>query len=115
MSEDPIVFALSNPHPQIDPKIGMLLAGVFATSRSDYPNQVINVLASPGIFKGTLLSRATEITQPMKFAAALALARLASPGLSRTSILPDLLHPGLTAFISQAVEAAATERVLASY
>lgn len=115
MSDDPIVFALSNPRPQIDPARGAELAGVFATSRSDYPNQIINVLASPGLFKGALRSRAATITDSMKLAAASALARLASPGLDRTAILPDMLHPNLTDSIAQAVEDAALERVLVTF
>jgi malate dehydrogenase (oxaloacetate-decarboxylating) len=112
MSDDPIIFALSNPRPQIEPKLGTRLAGVFATSRSDYPNQIINVLASPGLFKGMLRSQASTITDSMKLAAAAALARLASTGLGRTAILPDLLHPGLTDAIARAVEDAAAERLL---
>ncbi len=70
MATDPIVFAMANPDPEIRPEDADGLAAVMATGRSDYPNQINNVLAFPGIFRGALDVGATEITEDMKLAAA---------------------------------------------
>ncbi|XEC95492.1 NAD-dependent malic enzyme [Paenibacillus tarimensis] len=74
MAEKPIVFAMANPEPEIRPELAEDIVAVFATGRSDYPNQINNVLCFPGIFRGALDCRATEINEPMKLAAAEAIA-----------------------------------------
>jgi len=105
MKEKAIVFAMANPTPEIFPeealKAGALVVG---TGRSDYPNQVNNVLAFPGIFRGTLDARAKAITKEMKMAAAYALAGLVSESeLSPTRILPDAFDPRVAATVAKAV------------
>ncbi len=105
MKEKAIVFAMANPTPEIFPeealKAGALVVG---TGRSDYPNQVNNVLAFPGIFRGTLDARAKQITKEMKMAAAYALAGLVSDEeLSPTRILPDAFDKRVTAAVAEAV------------
>jgi malate dehydrogenase (oxaloacetate-decarboxylating) len=80
MAPDPIVFALANPTPEISPELAHGHVAVLATGRSDYPNQINNVLAFPGIFRGALDCRASDINGEMKLAAARALAALVSPG-----------------------------------
>ena len=108
MKEKAIVFAMANPTPEIFPeealKAGALVVG---TGRSDYPNQVNNVLAFPGIFRGTLDARAKAITKEMKMAAAYALAGLVSESeLSPTRILPDAFDPRVAATVAKAVAGA---------
>lgn len=76
MAPDSIIFALANPDPEVDPAVAAKYAAVVATGRSDYPNQINNVLAFPGIFRGALDSRAPQITEAMKLAAARAIADL---------------------------------------
>lgn len=76
MAPDSIIFALANPDPEVDPAVAAKYAAVVATGRSDYPNQINNVLAFPGIFRGALDSGAPEITEPMMLAAARAIAAL---------------------------------------
>ena len=76
MAPDSIVFALANPDPEVHPDVAARHAAVVATGRSDYPNQINNVLAFPGIFRGALDSGATRITEEMKLAAARAIADL---------------------------------------
>lgn len=102
MAPDAIVFALANPEPEIYPDEALAAgAAVVATGRSDFPNQVNNVIAFPGIFKGALEARAAAITEPMKLAAAEALAALVSDDeLSREHIMPE-------AFDRRAVDAVA--------
>jgi malate dehydrogenase (oxaloacetate-decarboxylating) len=85
MSEDAIVFALSNPDPEVHPDIARRYAKVVATGRSDFPNQINNVLAFPGIFRGALDSGAKKITSEMKVAAAKAIADIAASDLSADS------------------------------
>ena len=79
MAEDAIVFAMANPTPEVAPEEIEDLAAVIATGRSDYPNQINNVLAFPGIFRGALDARASDITEPMKIAAAEAIAGVIPP------------------------------------
>ena len=86
MAEDPVIFALSNPEPEINPGLLEKKECIIATGRSDFPNQVNNVLAFPGIFRGTLSVRAPKITQNMKVNAAKAIAQSIEP--SRSKILP---------------------------
>jgi malate dehydrogenase (oxaloacetate-decarboxylating) len=107
MAEDPIIFALANPVPEIMPEEARKGgAGVVATGRSDYPNQVNNVLAFPGIFRGALDACAREITSEMKLAASHALAaRVKRP--TRGRILPSLLDRKVARGVAEAVSAAA--------
>ncbi len=107
MNKDAIVFAMANPVPEIDPDLAIGAgAAVVATGRSDFPNQINNVLAFPGIFRGALDCRATKITEEMKLAAALALADYVKNPTS-TNIIPSPLDKGVVAIVSQAVQAAA--------
>lgn len=103
MAESPIVFALSNPDPEIDPAEAGKFAAVVATGRSDYPNQINNVLAFPGIFRGALDVDAKKITLDMKLAAARAIAELASADLAADYIVPSALDPRVAPAVSAAV------------
>lgn len=105
MSEDAIVFALSNPTPEIHPEIAAKHCRVVATGRSDFPNQINNVLAFPGIFKGALDAGALRITEPMKLAAAQAIAGLVEQP-SASMIVPSPLDPGVAEAVAAAVGAA---------
>ncbi len=111
MAKDAIVFACANPTPEIFPdaaKAGG--AAVVATGRSDYPNQINNVLAFPGIFRGALDVRASDINDPMKIAAAYAIAGLVKPEeLSSDHIMPAAYDPRVGKAVSQAVAKAARE------
>jgi malate dehydrogenase (oxaloacetate-decarboxylating) len=90
MAADPLIFAMANPTPEIDPEVALNAgAAVIATGRSDYPNQINNVLAFPGVFRGALDVRASEISEGMKIAAAEAIAELAADNLSAEYIIPD--------------------------
>lgn len=93
MANDPIVFAMANPEPEIRPELAEDIVAVFATGRSDYPNQINNVLCFPGIFRGALDSRATVINEEMKVAAAEAIASVISEDeLSRLYIIPSVFN-----------------------
>ena len=110
MAKDPIVFALANPDPEIDPADAQPYVRVMATGRSDYPNQINNVLCFPGFFRGLLDSRASRVTQPMKVAAADAIAN----SLSGDEILPDYIVPSVfdrrvAQVVAEAVANAAVE------
>ena len=83
MAPDSIIFALANPDPEVDPAVAAKYAAVVATGRSDFPNQINNVLAFPGIFRGALDSGAPQITEAMKLAAARAIADLVADADSR--------------------------------
>lgn len=109
MAKDAIVFACANPTPEIFPEEALAAGAlVAATGRSDYPNQVNNVLAFPGIFRGALDAGATDINDAMKLAAAHALADLIPPEeLSPTHILPAALDPRVCPAVAEAVAAAA--------
>ncbi|TVR14882.1 MAG: NAD-dependent malic enzyme [Planctomycetota bacterium] len=91
MAKDPIVFAMSNPTPEITPEEAGPHVAVMATGRSDYPNQINNVLCFPGIFRGALDCRATEITEEMKMAAAQAIAGC----ISSAELCPEYVIPGV--------------------
>ena len=109
MSEDAIVLALANPTPEIDPDEARAGgAGVIGTGRSDYPNQVNNVLVFPGLFRGALDSRARRFTTSMKLAAVAALIRLV-PEPTRDRILPSPLDRSVPAAVARAVAQAARE------
>ncbi|WP_226874719.1 NAD(P)-dependent malic enzyme [Microbispora sitophila] len=89
MAPDSIVFALSNPNPEVDPAVAGRHARVVATGRSDYPNQINNVLAFPGVFRGALDVRATTITENMKVAAADALAAVVGDDVAESYVIPS--------------------------
>ena len=105
MNKDPIIFAMANPDPEILPNLAKEAgAKIVATGRSDFPNQVNNVLAFPGIFRGALDVRATKITEKMKVAAAEALANSIKP--SEEAILPYVTNKAIVPKISEAVKKA---------
>ncbi len=111
MNADPIVFACANPVPEISPDDAAAAgAAVVATGRSDYPNQINNVLAFPGIFRGTFDVRAKEINDEMKFAAALAIADIIPESELRADyIVPDPLNPEVAKKVAAAVAKAAVD------
>ena len=110
MAKDPIVFAMANPTPEIMPDQALAAgAAVVGTGRSDFPNQINNVLAFPGIFRGALDCRARCINEEMKMAASRALADLTGDALSATYILPDPLDKRVARAVSDAVMQAARE------
>jgi malate dehydrogenase (oxaloacetate-decarboxylating) len=108
MHRDPIVFALANPDPEILPEEAGELAAVVATGRSDYPNQINNVLCFPGIFRGALDAGATEITENMKLAAADAIARaVPEDELSAGYIVPSVFNRTVVELVAESVAEAA--------
>ncbi|WP_374209786.1 NADP-dependent malic enzyme [Glycomyces sp. TRM65418] len=107
MAERAIVFALANPTPEVDPAIAAKYAAIVATGRSDYPNQINNVLAFPGIFRGALDAAAPQITEAMKLAAARAIADIAAEDLAADRIVPSPLDPRVAPAVAAAVKAAA--------
>jgi malate dehydrogenase (oxaloacetate-decarboxylating) len=109
MAEGAIVFALSNPDPEVAPDVARRHAAVVATGRSDFPNQINNVLAFPGIFRGALDSGARRITPAMKLAAARAIAELAEDKLSADYIVPSPLDPRVAPAVTEAVMRAAAQ------
>ena len=106
MNKDAIIFAMANPVPEIMPDVAKAAgARVVGTGRSDFPNQVNNVIAFPGIFKGALEGRATQITEEMKLAAAEALAGLVSDEqINEDFIMPEAFDPRVAEVVSQAVK-----------
>ena len=110
MAEDPIIFALANPDPEIAPEEAGGRARVMATGRSDYPNQINNTLCFPGLFRGTLNCRAREINEEMKLAAARALASvIPDENLSPDYIIPTVFDERIVPAMAEAVEEAAHE------
>jgi malate dehydrogenase (oxaloacetate-decarboxylating) len=108
MNADPIVFAMANPDPEIRPELTEGLVRVLGTGRSDYPNQINNVLAFPGIFRGALDARATSITENMKLAAADAIAEsVTGEQLSETFIMPSVFDKSVSMRVAEAVANAA--------
>ncbi|MBK1785749.1 NAD(P)-dependent malic enzyme [Prauserella cavernicola] len=107
MADDSIVFALSNPDPEVHPDVAARYASVVATGRSDFPNQINNVLAFPGVFKGALDSGARSITENMKLAAADAIASVAADKLAADHIVPSPLDPRVAPEVAAAVAKAA--------
>jgi malate dehydrogenase (oxaloacetate-decarboxylating) len=107
MAKDAIVFAMANPNPEVHPDVARRTAAVVATGRSDYPNQINNVLAFPGLFRGVLDVQATRITEPMKLAAAHAIAAVVGDDLARDFIVPSVFDPRVGVEVSRAVAAAA--------
>ena len=112
MGENPIVFAMANPTPEIMPDIAKRAgARVVGTGRSDFPNQINNVLVFPGIFRGALDCGATAITEEMKLAAAVALANhIPEHELNEENIIPSALDRSVAFEIAEAVKRAAIEQ-----
>ena len=114
MAADPLIFAMANPTPEIDPETAVNAgAAVTATGRSDYPNQINNVLAFPGVFRGALDVRASEISEKMKIAAAEALAELVGEELAADYIIPDPFDKRVVPAVAFAVAKSALENNLA--
>jgi malate dehydrogenase (oxaloacetate-decarboxylating) len=101
------VFALSNPDPEVHPDAAAKHAAIVATGRSDFPNQINNVLAFPGVFRGALDAGAHRITEEMKIAAADAIYSIAADDLAHDRIVPSPLDPRVEPAVSAAVAAAA--------
>ena len=93
MAKDPIVFAMANPNPEIRPELITDIAAVIATGRSDFPNQINNVLAFPGVFRGAFDARARRITENMKVAAARAIASVVGDDVRPDFIIPSVFEP----------------------
>jgi malate dehydrogenase (oxaloacetate-decarboxylating) len=109
MADHPVVFAMANPTPEVAPEEIENFAAVIATGRSDYPNQINNVLAFPGIFRGALDARAPEITERMKIAAAEAIAGVIPPEqLSADYIVPSVFNAEVAQRVAAAVAEAAS-------
>ena len=109
MAADAIVFGLANPIPEVLPEVAHRHARVVATGRSDFPNQINNVLAFPGIFRGAFDARATAITEGMKLAAAAALATIVGDDVAEDFIIPSAFDPRVAPAVAAAVAAAARE------
>jgi malate dehydrogenase (oxaloacetate-decarboxylating) len=107
MADDAVIFGLANPDPEVHPEVAHQHARVVATGRSDYPNQINNVLAFPGIFRGALDVRATAITEGMKLAAATALAHLVAEDLREDYIVPSPFDERVGPAVATAVAEAA--------
>ncbi len=114
MAKDAIVFAMANPIPEIQPELAQGLVAVMATGRSDYPNQINNVLAFPGIFRGALHCRAATITATMHLEAAHAIAALVAPqDLNAEYIVPSVFDERVSSAVAAAVEQAARKEGVA--
>lgn len=114
MAENPIVFAMANPIPEIQPELIMEDAAIIATGRSDYPNQINNVLAFPGIFRGALDCKAATITPSMYLEAAYAIASLVSPSqLDKEHIIPSVFDERVAIAVAGAVQLAARSEGIA--
>ncbi|MFI9588839.1 NAD-dependent malic enzyme [Nonomuraea sp. NPDC052265] len=111
MAKDSVVFALANPEPEVSPDDAREHAAVVATGRSDYPNQINNVLAFPGVFRGLLDAQAGGVTQEMLLAAAGALAAVVTPEeLGPNYIVPSVFHPDVATAVAAAVRESAGGR-----
>jgi malate dehydrogenase (oxaloacetate-decarboxylating) len=114
MGRDPIVFAMANPNPEIMPDVAAPVAAVIATGRSDFPNQVNNLLAFPGIFRGALDVRASRITERMKLAAAFAIAEIVGEDeRSAEYVIPSVFDVRVVDAVAKAVANAAQEEGIA--
>jgi malate dehydrogenase (oxaloacetate-decarboxylating) len=107
MAPDAIVFALSNPDPEVHPDVAARHALVVATGRSDFPNQINNSLAFPGVFRGALDVRATRITEGMKLAAATAITRLVAADAAPGYVIPSQFDDRVAPAVASAVAAQA--------
>jgi malate dehydrogenase (oxaloacetate-decarboxylating) len=115
MASHPVVFALANPDPEVDVDAAQQAAAVVATGRSDYPNQINNVLAFPGVFRGLLDARAREVTTEMLLSAARALAACVSDEqLNATYIVPSVFDPAVPKAVAAAVQEAAQQAARAT-
>ncbi|MGZ5373381.1 MAG: NAD(P)-dependent malic enzyme, partial [Aeromicrobium sp.] len=109
MAKDAVVFALANPVPEVDPVAASKYAAVVATGRSDYPNQINNVLVFPGFFRGLLDAGISDITDEMLIAAAKAIAdRVENGQLNPSYVVPSLFDPGVAPAVAAAVRGVAT-------
>ena len=106
MAPGGIVFAMSNPDPEIHPEVAKRYAAIVATGRSDFPNQINNVLAFPGVFRGALDAGARRITEKMKVAAAQAIFSVIGDDLAADHIVPSPLDPRVGPAVAAAVAAA---------
>ncbi len=114
MAKDPIIFAMANPIPEIQPELVIEDVAVMATGRSDYPNQINNVLAFPGVFRGALDCRATTITTSMYLEAAEAIASLVKPSdIDREHIIPSVFDERVVTAVAAAVQRAARQEGIA--
>jgi malate dehydrogenase (oxaloacetate-decarboxylating) len=110
MNNDAMVFAMANPNPEINPEEAAPYVRIMATGRSDYPNQINNVLCFPGIFRGALDVRAPKITEPMKMAAANAIAAIISDSeLREDYIIPSVFNRDVAPAVAAAVAEQARE------
>ena len=102
--KDPVVFALANPDPEVDPAEAAKYAAVVASGRSDYPNQINNVLAFPGVFRGLLDARAHEVTVDMLLRAAEAIAHVVTDEeINPSFIIPSVFHPDVPKAVAAAI------------
>lgn len=114
MNDDPIVFAMANPDPEIRPEIAFEHVRIIATGRSDYPNQINNVLCFPGLFRGALDIRAHEISEEMKLAAARGIAEvIPEENLSEDYIIPSVFNERVAPTVAEAVAEAGKESGMA--
>ncbi|MER7668750.1 NADP-dependent malic enzyme [Kitasatospora sp. NPDC096128] len=115
MAEGAFIFAMANPNPEIHPEVAHRYAAVVATGRSDFPNQINNVLAFPGIFAGALQVRASRITEGMKLAAAKALAAVVADELTPQKVIPspfdERVAPAVTKAVAEAARAEGVARI----
>ncbi|GAB3425098.1 NAD-dependent malic enzyme [Flindersiella endophytica] len=113
MNHDAVVFALANPDPEVDPSAALEHAAVVATGRSDYPNQINNVLAFPGVFRGLLDAHSHNVTESMLLAAARAIASVvADEELNPNYVIPSVFHPEVHQVVASAVREAVGERTV---
>jgi len=110
MAEKPIVFAMANPDPEVDPAAAAKYAAVVASGRSDFPNQINNVLAFPGVFRGALDVRASGITEGMKLAAADAIAAVVGDDLTEDCVVPSVFDSRVGPNVAKAVADSSGDR-----
>jgi malate dehydrogenase (oxaloacetate-decarboxylating) len=106
MADDAVIFALANPTPEVHPELAGRYAAVVGTGRSDFPNQINNVLAFPGIFRGALDVRASRISEGMKLAAAVAIAGCV-PVPTAAEVVPSVFDPRVVDAVAEAVSSVA--------
>jgi len=110
MAPDAVVFTLANPDPEVDPAAASEYAAVVATGRSDFPNQINNVLAFPGVFRGLLDAQSRKVDQRLLLAAAHAIAAVVKADeLNASYIVPSVFHPAVHQAVAAAVAAAVRE------
>jgi malate dehydrogenase (oxaloacetate-decarboxylating) len=109
LAPNAMIFAMANPDPEIHPDVARRYARVVATGRSDFPNQINNVLAFPGVFRGALDVRASAITENMKLAAASALCDVVGADVSEDYVVPSVFDPRVGPAVAAAVAQAARD------